>query len=248
MNTGADAADQIVKMSLEGVEVAAKITGAGAKELAVLLCALLKDQSQTSGKARLGNMLRSGKELKVFAVKTEDLKKFCEAAKQYGVLYCVLKDKNTTDGLTDIMVRAEDASKINRIFERFQLATVDVGQIQQELERLYGQHAAQPDHRTEEGAAQMLNELLKKPDRENPPPARTAAPHPSGPSSVSREAGDPLMAGTDPFPRQSVRKELKQIREAQRTGQKTPRRRDPRNQSGHRPPQRSVRKAPKKER
>ena len=247
MNTGADAADQIVKMSLEGVEVAAKITGAGAKELAVLLCALLKDQSQTSGKARLGNMLRSGKELKVFAVKTEDLRKFCEAAKQYGVLYCVLKDKNATDGLTDIMVRAEDASKINRIFERFQLATVDVGQIQQELERLYGQQAAQPDHRTEEGAAQLLNELLQKPDRENPPPARTAAPHPSGPSSVSREAGDPLD-GTDPFPRQSVRKELKQIREAQRTGQKRPRRRDPRNQSGHRPPQRSVRKAPKKER
>lgn len=247
MNTGADAADQIVKMSLEGVEVAAKITGAGAKELAVLLCALLKDQSQTSGKARLGNMLRSGKELKVFAVKTEDLRKFCEAAKQYGVLYCVLKDKNATDGLTDIMVRAEDASKINRIFERFQLATVDVGQIQQELERLYGQQAAQPDHRTEEGATQLLNELLKKPDRENPPPARTAAPHPSGPSSVSREAGDPLD-GTDPFPRQSVRKELKQIREAQRTGQKTPRRRDPRNQSGHRPPQRSVRKPKRMER
>ena len=247
MNTGADAADQIVKMSLEGVEVAAKITGAGAKELAVLLCALLKDQSQTSGKARLGNMLRSGKELKVFAVKTEDLRKFCEAAKQYGVLYCVLKDKNATDGLTDIMVRAEDASKINRIFERFQLATVDVLQIQQELERLYGQQAAQPDHRTEEGATQLLNELLKKPDRENPPPARTAAPHPSGPSSVSREAGDPLD-GTDPFPRQSVRKELKQIREAQRTGQKTPRRRDPRNQSGHRPPQRSVRKPKRMER
>ena len=247
MNTGADAADQIVKMSLEGVEVAAKITGAGAKELAVLLCALLKDQSQTSGKARLGNMLRSGKELKVFAVKTEDLRKFCEAAKQYGVLYCVLKDKNATDGLTDIMVRAEDASKINRIFERFQLATVDVGQIQQELERLYGQQAAQPDHRTEEGATQLLNELLKKPDRENPPPARTAAPHPSGPSSVSREAGDPLD-GTDPFPRQSVRKELKQIREAQRTGQKTPRRRDPRNQSGHRPPQRSVRTPKRMER
>ena len=247
MNTGADAADQIVKMSLEGVEVAAKITGAGAKELAVLLCALLKDQTQTSGKARLGNMLRSGKELKVFAVKTEDLRKFCEAAKQYGVLYCVLKDKNATDGLTDIMVRAEDVSKINRIFERFQLATVDVGQIQQELERLYGQQAAQPDHRTEEGAAQLLNELLKKPDRENPPPARTAAPHPSGPSSVSREAGDPLD-GTDPFPRQSVRKELKQIREAQRTGQKTPSRRDPRNQSGRKPPHRSVRKAPKKER
>ena len=37
MNTGADAADQIVRMTLNGVEVAAKITGTGAKELAVLL-------------------------------------------------------------------------------------------------------------------------------------------------------------------------------------------------------------------
>ena len=44
MNTGADAADQIVRMTLNGVEVAAKITGTGAKELAVLLYAVLKDQ------------------------------------------------------------------------------------------------------------------------------------------------------------------------------------------------------------
>ena len=54
-----------------------------------------------------------------------DLKQFCEASKKYGVLYCVLKDRNADDGITDVMVRAEDASKINRIFERFQLATVD---------------------------------------------------------------------------------------------------------------------------
>ena len=130
MNTGADAADQIVRMTLNGVEVAAKITGTGAKELAVLLYAILKDQTKTAGKTRLTNMLKSGKELRVFAVKTEDLEKFCKEAKKYGVLYCVLKEKNSKDGLTDIMVRAEDASKINRIFERFKLATVDIGQIQ----------------------------------------------------------------------------------------------------------------------
>ena len=50
MNTGADAADQIVRMTLNGVEVAAKITGTGAKELAVLLYAILKDQKKTAGK------------------------------------------------------------------------------------------------------------------------------------------------------------------------------------------------------
>ena len=118
MNTSAEAADQIVRMTLNGVEVAAKISGAGAKELAKLLYAILKDQKKTAGKTRLSNMLRSGKELKVFAVKDQDLQKFCEEAKKYGVLYCVLKDKNATDGLTDIMVPAEDAAKVNRIFER----------------------------------------------------------------------------------------------------------------------------------
>lgn len=45
------------------------------------------------GKARLDSLLKSGKELKVFAIRHEDLKKFCEEAKRYGVLYSVLKEK-----------------------------------------------------------------------------------------------------------------------------------------------------------
>ena len=143
MNTGADAADQIVRMTLNGVEVAAKITGTGAKELAVLLYAVLKDQKKTKGKTRLTNMLRSEKPLKVFAVKDSELQLFCKEAKKYGVLYCVLKDKDAGDGLTDIMVRAEDASKINRIFERFKLATVDVGEVRSEIERQRQEQARQ---------------------------------------------------------------------------------------------------------
>ena len=129
MNTGGEAAEQIVRMSLNGVEVAAKITGAGAKELATMIYAILKDQKKTKGKTRLTSMLRSEKPLKVFAVKDSELELFCREAKKYGVLYCVLKDKDAKDGLTDIMVRADDASKINRIFERFNLATVNVGEV-----------------------------------------------------------------------------------------------------------------------
>ena len=72
MNTAGDAAEQIVKMSLNGVEVAAKITGAGAKELAMMIYAILKDQKKTKGKTRLTNMLRSEKPLKVFAVKDNE--------------------------------------------------------------------------------------------------------------------------------------------------------------------------------
>ena len=123
MNTGGEAAEQIVRMSLEGFEVAAKITGAGAKNIAILLYSILKEEKKTKGKARLTSMLRSGKELKVFTVKSGDLKKFTQEAKKYGVLYCVLTDRNNKDpnAEVDVIARAEDASKISRIVERFNL-------------------------------------------------------------------------------------------------------------------------------
>ena len=44
MNQGGDAAEEVVRMSLEGVEVAAKISGQGAKLIAVNLVAALKSE------------------------------------------------------------------------------------------------------------------------------------------------------------------------------------------------------------
>ena len=61
MNTSGEAADQVVRMTLNGVEVAAKLSGAAAKQVAVMLYAILKDQKRTKGKMRLSSMLRSGK-------------------------------------------------------------------------------------------------------------------------------------------------------------------------------------------
>ena len=140
MNTGGEAAEQIVRMSLEGFEVAAKITGAGAKNIAILLYSILKEEQKTKGKARLTNMLRSGKELKVFTVKSGDLKKFTQEAKKYGVLYCVLADRKNKDpnAEVDVIARAEDASKISRIVERFNLASVDTASIVNEAEKSKG--------------------------------------------------------------------------------------------------------------
>ena len=127
MTNGGDAAEQVVRLSLEGFEVAAKLSGAAAKNIAVLLVSVLKQEQKTKGKARLTNMIKSGKELKVFSIPNKDLKKFTEQAKRYGVLYCVLRDKNTKgDNVPiDIIARAEDASKIQRIVERFEIGKVD---------------------------------------------------------------------------------------------------------------------------
>ena len=125
MNNGGDAAEQVVRLSLEGFEVAAKLTGSAAKNVALLLVSVLKQEQQTKGKARLTNMIKSGKELKVFSIPNKDLAQFTKQAKRYGVLYCVLRDKSAKgdDVPVDIIARAEDASKIQRIFDRCLLYT-----------------------------------------------------------------------------------------------------------------------------
>lgn len=223
-----------MRMSLNGVEVAAKISGKAAERLAVLLYAILRDQKKTSGKIRLANMLKSGKELKVFAVKDSDLKKFCEEAKRYGVLYCVLKDNTANDGLTDIMVRAEDASKINRIFERFNLATVDMGSVRAEIQKAKDERAKNGEdipapERVQTGDGKLdqfletvvrdePNPTAEQPDNGNPTMARTAKSRPSEPSLGNKRSpdgvGDPEPEERDSRP--SVRRELRDIREEQR--------------------------------
>ena len=129
MNNSGDAAEQVVRLSLEGTEVALKLTGSATKNVAAAIYAVLKnrDKNKIKGRQRLTAMLKSGKELKVFTVSEEHLKQFATEAKRYGVVYCGLRGKGkSADGIVDVMVRAEDASKINRIVERFKLAMFSV--------------------------------------------------------------------------------------------------------------------------
>ena len=235
MSYSGEAADQVVRLSLNGVEVAAKLSGSAAKQLAIMIYAILKDQKKTKGKIRLTNMLRSGKELKVFAVKDGDLQKFCEEAKKYGVLYCVLKDNNAADGLTDIMVRAEDAGKINRIFERFGLATVDMASVKTEIQQSRedkakgGDDISTPERSQtaddklnqflEAVAAEQPNPTAEQAENANPTTARTAKSRPSERSSGSRDSRGGVD-GSDRGSRPSVREALREIRREQ--GQKPP--------------------------
>lgn len=124
MDATDQAAEQIVRMTLAGSEMALRLTGAGAKNLAAALMAAAASSEKTKGKTRLAAMLKSGKELKVFSVPADELKNFAAEAKRYGVIYVVVKEKDRPDTV-DLMVRAEDASKINRIIERLGLGTVE---------------------------------------------------------------------------------------------------------------------------
>lgn len=123
MEAESQAAEQIVRMTLAGSETLVRLTGAGAKQAAAALLAVAASHEQTKGKARLAALLKSGKELTVFALAPEQMRPFAREARRYGVLYTVVKERGS-EGPVDLIVRAEDASKINRIIDRLGVATV----------------------------------------------------------------------------------------------------------------------------
>jgi hypothetical protein len=138
MQASGQATDQVIRVVADGTELVVKLgiqlagkTAAEAAKLMSRLIALLTAAVQAAladrnsrGAQRLMTMLRSGKNVTVFSVPEGNLKRFAEAAKQYGVAFCALKDKSVSDGAVDLMVYADDAPRINRLIERYGLATV----------------------------------------------------------------------------------------------------------------------------
>ena len=190
MNTAGDAADQVVRYSLEAGEVALKLTGEGAKELAVLLYTILKEDKKTAGKAKLETLIRSGKPLTVFSIKKENMEKFQKEAKKYGILYYPIPNSEKKDGIYDVMVKEEDAPRINRLVERFKLTTVAyVSQIKEEIQKTKDGKTAKdaPNKERPERADEdkLVDDLLGKPlkkeekSQSNPNTAKTEKFRPS---------------------------------------------------------------------
>ena len=225
MNTGGDAAEQIVRMSLEGFEVAVKITGAGAKNIAVLLYSILKEEQKTKGKARLTNLLRSGKPLKIYTLKNDDLRKFAQEAKKYGVLYYAMVDRKNKDpkAEVDILAPIEDAAKISRIVERFKLSAVESDIVVQEEKTKDGKtDIAEPDIGVQEKAEKdkLLDELMgksiqKEENAQNPSVAKTEKSPQSEPfSEQPKKSAEGATMIKDEKP--SVREELRKIKESRK--------------------------------
>lgn len=217
MNTSGDAAEQIVRISLEGFEVTAKIAGSGAKDLAALLVAIMRDKHKTAGKTSLANMLKSGKELKVFSVRKEEFKKFVEEAKRYGVLYSALVNKRdkSSDGVIDIMVRAEDAAKINRIVERFDLSSYDEATIRSEIQKTKEMKSKDKGVKNKSQQERAKDEKVKEPIKKeeqslNPHLAKTEKSPQSKPSSKMQKTSD---QGTRMKEKPSVKVKLAKAKE-----------------------------------
>lgn len=133
MITGSDAADQVVRYSLEGTEVALKLSGLAAKNVASYLTAVLNDNKKSRGRTHIDRMLREGKPMKIFPIPTEQIKAFAKEAKKYGFLFVAVMDKRGMANETDIMVFSRDAAKVNRVLENLSLASTEAGSVEQEV-------------------------------------------------------------------------------------------------------------------
>ena len=118
MNTSGEVADLMVKEGIQITESAAKLAGLGAKNLAAIIVALLKDESRMQGKTNLKQLLKSDKPLCILQIKETDLKKFNSEAKKYGVLFTAVSDKTNNTGLCDVIAKQEDVTKLNYIMEK----------------------------------------------------------------------------------------------------------------------------------
>ena len=118
MNTSGEVADLMVKEGLQITEEVAKLTGLGAKNLAAIIIALLKEDNKMQGKTNLKKLLKSDKPLCIMQIKEQDIGKFNSEAKKYGVLFTAVKDNTNNTGLCDIIAKQEDVTKLNYIMEK----------------------------------------------------------------------------------------------------------------------------------
>ena len=237
MNLGSDPADQVVRYTLEGSEFALKMTGTAAKNFAVFVAAVLRDQKRTRGKTNLTRLLRAGKPLKFFSVPEERMREFTQEAKRHGLLFVPMRDR-TNPGSIEIAIWADDAAKVERIIDRMQLDVVETGEaeIMSDVtpeQNVRGQEQVEPDLQATQAPDSPIPFELDDADYDlgftqpAPPPAepenspsrstRRTAP-PSAPPSASRNSSPSIS----PAPcadrvrargeRPSVRDELREIR------------------------------------
>ena len=224
--------------------MALKLTGAAAKNFALFVYAVLKDQKKVRGKTRLVRMLREQRPFKFFNVPTESMKAFVREAKGHGLLFVPIRNKKNPDHI-EVVVFADDASKVQRIYDNLNMDYVQAeagsATVEQAMEPAKQAPAASAPAKTEtihteQGAVEFEvggfeDDFQIGPTRledganftrENFSRGREAAEkpstekNPSGPSSPSKSSS-PGLTGHERTPGQkpSVKQQLQEIRQEQ---------------------------------
>ncbi len=197
MNTSGEVADLMVKEGLQVTEEVVKLTGLGAKNLAAIIIALLKEDNKTQGKTNMKKLLQSNKPLCILQIKESDIRHFNREANKYGVLFTPIKDENNNTGLCDIIAKQDDVPQINRILEIMGYSKPEVeAEIEPETD---GENQNAPDKAQEEQSKKSNPRM-----RENPQEREFT------------KCGDMEKEGNHSDRKPSVKKKVEEIKEQQK--------------------------------
>lgn len=112
-----EAADEVVRIALNGTEVAVRLAGSGVKNLASLLYAWSKKERHTYGETSMMKLLESGEKLEVLSMDWDTYKGFRSLAKD-RLVYASFTDWRKEEGKVDVVFSEECAQIMNWILDR----------------------------------------------------------------------------------------------------------------------------------
>lgn len=117
MDISGEAADLVVREGLQAAEAAAKLTGAGVKNVAALLMALASENYKVTGETSRKRLARDPAPAEVVPLKQADMQKFRKLAKEYGILYFIAQKKGNNSGWVNIVSNQNYAAQLNAVME-----------------------------------------------------------------------------------------------------------------------------------
>ena len=117
MQADAEAANQVIHMGLEIGDKAVRLAGLGAKNLAALILAILKDSKKLAGKTNLNRLLREGKPLTSYTMDKKAFSEFKKHAKVHGILVTAVRNFKGDNNLVDVVYQEENQRLFNAILE-----------------------------------------------------------------------------------------------------------------------------------
>ena len=118
MDVSAEAADVVVRESLQATEAAAKLTLEGVKNVAALLLAIARQDMKVVGETTAKRLARDSSPAVVIPIKAEDKAKFQKLAKEFGVLYFIAQKKGNDSGILNVVSNQNYAAQLNAVMEQ----------------------------------------------------------------------------------------------------------------------------------
>lgn len=186
MDVSGEAADLVVKETVQVTEGAIKLAGVSIKNIAAFLIAISNQNNKVVGKTTAKRLARDPAPAEIIHLQKSDIGRFNKLAKQYGVLYFFVHKRNATDGITNVVSNANYAPQLNAIMEEL---GYPIPQRTQEAETA---KKASPHTRPEKSS----------PERENGSKQRVGTTTDKKPSVRGRLAG--LKAASDGIERPKI--------------------------------------------